>query len=226
LHLPLHFVPDTKDFVFDTKYDIQNTMSNPEHDHGASQPGGTDAGPTTPPITNSRGESSQTVTRYVPLSAEQWRKWRRTLNEDDFSHLVLTHASARDLTLHQMLDVIQGYLDSENIVSPSNQGNTSNDDIHAVQSSDSDNGRNPTVSSPAATPTANNGSPQAPTSTTPSEMFSRGGMAIGRFIRRVRSDFKSAMESDEGKATQKKIKVGMKDQDPSLAPFPSQQRAD
>jgi hypothetical protein len=69
-HLPLHFVPDTKDFVFDTKY-TKNTMSNPEHDHGASQPGGTDTGPTTPPITKSQGDNSQTATCYVPPSTEQ-----------------------------------------------------------------------------------------------------------------------------------------------------------
>jgi hypothetical protein len=108
-----------------------------------------------------------------------------------------------------MLDVIQGYLDSKNVVSPSDQGNTSNDDIPVVQSSDSDDSQKPTVSTPAATPTGDNGSPQAPT--TPSEMFSRGGMAICGFIGRVRSDFKSAMESDESEAAQEKIKVGMKE---------------
>jgi hypothetical protein len=106
-----------------------------------------------------------------------------------------------------MLVVIQDYLDSENIVSPSDQGNTSNDGIPAVQSSDSDDSQKRTISTPIATLTDDNGSSQAPT--TPSEMFSRGGMAIGRFIGRVQSDLKNAIESDKGKAAQEKIKVGM-----------------
>jgi hypothetical protein len=122
---------------------------------------------------------------------------------------VLTDASARDNTLHQMLNVIQGYLDSKNVVSSSNQGNTPNDDILVVPSSESDNSQDPTVSTPTATPTSDNGSTQAPT--TASEMFSRGEMAIGEFIGRVQSDFKSAMESDEDKSAREKIKVGMKE---------------
>jgi hypothetical protein len=158
-------------------------MSNPEHDHGASQPGDTDTGPTTPPITNSRGDNSQTATTYVPPSAEQWQVWRRTLKDKEYSYLVLAHASAQDNNLHQMLQVIQGYLDSENVVSPSEQGNTSKDEIPAVRSSDSNDSQKPTIPTPAATPTGDIGSSQA--LTTPSEMFSRGGMAIGQFIGKV-----------------------------------------
>jgi hypothetical protein len=201
-HLPLHFVLDTKSFVFDTKQ-IKNTMLDPEHDHGDSLPGRDDNVPKTPLITNSQGVNTSSTARYVPPMKEQWRQLRRSIGDDnEFLSLVNTHASAQDITLTKMFRLVMVYLHEETLVSPSG-GNDTYDGTF-VSPIDDTNNQTPTTSNHADTPNDKDDLTEAPI--TPSKMFSRGGMAVGDFIGRLRSDRKDAMETNEGKAAREKIK--------------------
>jgi hypothetical protein len=201
LHLPLHFVLDTKCFVFDTKQ-TKITMLDPEHDHGDSLHSEEDNVPKTPPITNSRGVNASPSTRYIPPTREQWKEWRKSFNDNEFLSLVLNHASAQGNTLTGMYSLVMSYLNEENLVSP-REGNNTYDGTFVSPIDDTDN-QTPAMPTHVATPTDKNRAP-----TTPSKMFSRGGMAVGRFIGKIQNDFKGAMETDEGKAAREKIKSGM-----------------
>jgi hypothetical protein len=129
--------------------------------------------------------------------------------EDDnkFLSLVNTHASAQDIMLTEMFRLDTGYLNEENFVSPSKGNDTYNGTF--VSPIDDMNNQTPATSNHAATPNDKNDLTQAPI--TPSKMFSRGGMAVGRFIGRLQNDLKDAMETDKGKAACEKIKSGMKE---------------
>jgi hypothetical protein len=201
LHLPLHFVLDTKQ--------IKNTMMDPEHDNCDFLLGRDDNNaPKTPPITNSWGVNTSSTARYVPQMKEQWKQWRSSIGDDSkFLSLVNTYASARDITLTEMFRLVMGYLNEETFVSPSEDNDTY--DGTFVSPIDDTNNQTPATSNLADTPNDKDDLTQAPI--TPSEMFSRGGMAVGHFIERLWSDLKDAMETNEGKATREKIKSSIKE---------------
>jgi hypothetical protein len=179
-------------------------MLDPEHDHGDSLHSEEENIPKTPPITNSRGVNTSSSTRYIPPTREQWKEWSKALNDDEFMSLVLNHASTRGITLTKMYDLVKSYLIEENIVSPS-EGDTTYDGTFVSPIDDTAN-QTPAMSTHAANTTDKNRAP-----TTPSEMFSRGGKAVGRLIGKIQNDFKGAMETDKGKAAHEKIKSGMKE---------------
>jgi hypothetical protein len=81
---------------------------------------------------------------------EQWRQWRISIEDDNkFLSLVTTHASARDITLMEMLRLVTGYLNEENFVSP-NKGNDTYDGTF-VSPIDDTNNQTPATSNHADT---------------------------------------------------------------------------